>query len=77
MFEGILTWIETQWEEDREEEINALLIGEVKRREADTENSAKKFKAKEPSKDQSLIVEEGKALLSYLDKLSDGENCIE
>lgn len=49
----------------------------MKRREVDTENSAPKVKSRETLKDQILIIEERKTLLSYLDKLSDGEHCVE
>ena len=62
---------------DREKEINALQIDEVNGREVDTENLAQKVKSREILKDQSLIIEERKTLLPYLDKLSDGENCVE
>ena len=77
MFEGILTWIGNQWKVDREKEINALQIFEVKRREADTQNSAQEVKSRNILKDQSIVIEERKTLLSYLDKLSYGENCVE
>ena len=76
-FKGILTWIENQWKMNREKEINALQICEVKGREADIENSAQKVKSRKNLKDRSLVIEERKTLLSYLDKLGDGENCVE
>jgi len=75
MLEGILTWIENQWKIDRGREDNALQCCEVKRSEADTENSAEKVKSRKSLKDQSLIIEEKETLLSYLDKLSARENC--
>jgi len=75
MLEGILTWIENQWKMDRGREANALQGCEVKRSEANTENLAKEVKSRKSLKDQSLIIEEKETLLSYLDKLSVGENC--
>ena len=49
----------------------------MKRRKADTENLAEEGKPRKSLKDQSLIIEEEEALLSYLDKLRIGRNCVE
>lgn len=77
MFEGILAWIEDKWEMEIGKETNALQICEVKRRKADTENLSEEGKPSKYLKDQSLMREQEEELLSYLDKLSIGRNCVE
>ena len=60
---------------DRGWEANALQGCEEKRSEADMKNLAEEVKSRKSLKDQCLIIEEKETLLSYLDKLSAGENC--
>ena len=68
--------IQDQWEMEKGKQINALQICEVKRRKSNTKNLAEEVKSRRTLKDQSLIIEEEETLLSFLNKLSAGENCV-